>query len=129
MFQLQFLEEIIQTRQRNYLTFESTIRHNNDLICLDHSHIRTLSSFALPILCKSKAVKEKYIDQFSGAGIEIRPMIAGNIQKQPFFNKYVSKKYNLSDADFIHECGFYCGNYPELTEIDIETISSCLSNY
>ena len=46
--------------------------------------------------------------QFSGAGIEIRPMIAGNIQKQPFYKKYVKDDFNLPNTDFLHDNSFYC---------------------
>ena len=49
-------------------------------------------------------------------------MIAGNIQRQPFYRKYVNNHYDLPGADFIHDCGFYCGNYPELTDTDLETL-------
>ena len=116
-------------RYNNYLRFEKIIKDNPDLILLDRSHISLLSSFCLPVLCKSPILKQKYLDQFSGAGIEIRPMIAGNMQRQPFFSKYVKKIYELHGSDFIHECGFYSGNYPELSEADIEIISSCLQKY
>ncbi len=125
-YQLQFLKENIVARERNYLTLESIVKENSDLITLDRSHIELLSSFAFPVICKTPAIREKYFAQFSGAGIEIRPMIAGNIQNQPFYRKYVSKLYDLQGADKIHECGFYCGNYPELTEADIQILCSCL---
>lgn len=88
-----------------------------------------LSGFAFPVLCRTPELRERYLSQFSGAGVEIRPMIAGNIQKQPFYKKYVPKLYELPGTDKIHDCGFYCGNYPELTETDIQTLYSCLSKY
>ncbi|MCK5218943.1 aminotransferase class V-fold PLP-dependent enzyme [bacterium] len=128
-YQLQFLKENIAVRERNYLTLESIVKENSDLITLDRSHIKLLSNFAFPVICKSPAIREKYFTQFSGAGIEIRPMIAGNIQRQPFYRKYVSKLYDLKGADKIHECGFYCGNYPELTETDMNILGSCLMKF
>ncbi|MEW6054243.1 MAG: DegT/DnrJ/EryC1/StrS family aminotransferase [Nitrospirota bacterium] len=124
--QLQFLEEAIDRREKNYRRLNKIIESNADLLPLDHSHISRLSSFCLPVLCKTPTLREKYLFQFSGAGIEIRPMIAGNMQNQPFYNKYVQNKYDLPETDFIHNCGFYSGNYPELTETDLEVISSCL---
>ncbi len=127
-YQLQFLKENIAVRERNYIALESIVKENSDLIALDRSHIKLLSSFAFPVICKTPAIRERYFTQFSGAGIEIRPMIAGNIQNQPFYRKYVSTLYDLKGTDNIHECGFYCGNYPELTESDIQTLSSCLEN-
>ena len=56
-------------------------------------------------------------------------MIAGNIQHQPFYKKYVRRSYDLPETAFIHECGFCCGNYPELVETDLQAILSCLGKY
>lgn len=128
-FQLKFLEENITIRQKNYIRLESIVKENPDLIILDRSHIKLLSSFAFPVVCKTPQIRELYFTQFSGAGVEIRPMIAGNIQRQPFFKKYVSELYKLKNADKINNCGFYCGNYPELSENDIQTLCGCLSKY
>ena len=128
-YQLQFLKDNIAVREKNYIKLESIVKENPDLVTFDRSHISLLSSFAFPVLCRTPEIRERYLAQFSGAGVEIRPMIAGNIQKQPFFKKYVSKLYNLTGTDKIHECGFYCGNYPELTENDIQVLCSCLSKY
>ena len=45
---------------------------------------------------------------------------------QPFFKKYSSSNFHLPSTDFIHECGFYCGNYPEMTKSELNLIQSCL---
>ncbi len=129
LFQMQFLEENINKRESNFFRLEQIVNENNDLIMLDHSHLKRLSSFAFPILCKTVKLKEIYFNQFSGAGVEIRPMIAGNIQRQPFFKKYSQKVFDLPGADYIHDCGFYCGNYPELSESDLQVLVNCLSKY
>lgn len=129
LLQLGYLDENITIRERNYLRLEKLIKNNSDLITLRHDHISRLSPFALPIICRSPELRATYLSRFSGDGIEIRPMIAGNMQRQPFYQKYSSVNYELPGADFIHRCGFYSGNYPELTEIDLESISSCLIKY
>jgi len=129
LYQLQFLEDNIQTRQRNYIQIEKIVGQNDELLQLNREHIDLLSTFAMPVVCKDAHTRNTYLSRFSGAGIEIRPMIAGNIQKQPFYQKYVKEMYKLDGTDFLHHCGFYCGNYPELTTTDIETISSCLFKY
>lgn len=128
-FQLQFLDSNINSREANYLRLEKIMNENDDLISLKHDHILKLSTFAFPIVCKTPELREHYLSRFSGAGIEIRPMIAGNMQRQPFYSKYVKETFNMPGTDFLHENGFYCGNYPELTENDLETISSCLYKY
>ncbi len=125
-FQLQFLKKNIEIREKNYLTLERAVKDNPDLILINHSNLKLLSSFAFPIMCKDIEKKEKYALEFEAAGVEIRPMISGNIQRQPFYKKYVKKIQNLPGADKVHDCGFYCGNYPDLTEFDIQTLMNCL---
>lgn len=129
LFQLQYLDENIRIREKNYHRIEKLIAQNDDLVVLKRNHIKTLSSFAFPIVAKTPELKEKYMTQFSGAGIEIRPMIAGNIQHQPFYKRHVAEVVDLPGTDILHHNGFYCGNYPELTEHDLETIASCLHKY
>jgi CDP-6-deoxy-D-xylo-4-hexulose-3-dehydrase len=126
LYQLKFIEENITKREKNYLQLEAIVHDNSDLILLDHSHIKRISSFAFPVLCRTPELRDKYMHQFSGAGVEIRQMIAGNIQKQPFYSKYVRTTFDLPGTEFINNCGFYCGNYPELSEMDLEILSSCL---
>jgi len=52
--------------------------------------------------------------------IEIRPIIGGNITKQPF---YKGEQGNYPNTDLIHENGFYIPNNPDLT--DEEVIKIC----
>ena len=124
--QLKLVDSNIKIREKNHLSFEAVIKENPDLIALDRRHIKTLSAFALPVVCKTPKIKERYKKRFSDAGIEIRPLIAGNMQKQPFYKKYVGDDSSLPGADFLHNNGFYCGNYPDLSPGDIKIILSCL---
>ncbi|HAH32831.1 MAG TPA: DegT/DnrJ/EryC1/StrS aminotransferase [Elusimicrobia bacterium] len=127
--QLNYLAENCAVRQKNYLKLEKEVKNNPDLIALNRGHISFLSSFAFPVICKTKELRPKYMEQFSGDGVEIRPVIAGNMQHQPFYAKYVKETYPLPGADFLHECGFYCGNYPELNAADLDMLKSCLRRY
>lgn len=126
LYQLQFLDDNIAKRQLNYLHLEYTAEKNHELVLLDCSHIVRLSSFAFPVVCQTAELREKYLARFMNAGIEVRPMIAGNMQRQPFYKKYAAMDQELPGADFIHDCGFYCGNYPELTVEDLQIIEGCL---
>jgi CDP-6-deoxy-D-xylo-4-hexulose-3-dehydrase len=128
-YQLQFLKENIEIRENYFLRLEKELHQNPDLEEYDHSHISVLSSFAFPVICKTPEMRNKYLSQFAGAGVEVRPMIAGDIQQQPFYTKYIKKKYSLPITEKIHECGFYCGIYPDLTDSDLQVLSSCLRQY
>jgi CDP-6-deoxy-D-xylo-4-hexulose-3-dehydrase len=128
-YQLKFLRDNIIVRETNHISLDEVVKQNPDLVTLDRAHISVLSSFAFPVLCRTPELKERYLAQFAGAGVEVRPMIAGNIQKQPFYRKYVPDSYELTGADKVDKCGFYCGNYPELTEDDLQILYSCLGEF
>jgi len=125
-YQMQFLEENITKREQNYLRLEKVIKNNPDFVTLKHDHIKTLSTFAFPLVCKTASLRAHYVKIFTEAGVEIRPMIAGNMQKQPFYKKYVKAHYEMPGADMMHTNGFYCGNYPELLEEDLLILENLL---
>lgn len=125
-YQMQFLEENITKREQNYLRIEKVIKENPDFVYLKHDHIKTLSTFAFPLVCKTPELRRYYLDKFTQAGVEIRPMIAGNMQEQPFYKKYVNELYDMPGADMMHANGFYCGNYPELLEEDLVVFENLL---
>lgn len=125
--QLPFVASNCKKRESNYARIERVIRGNSDLSLLDHSHLSLFSNFAIPVLCNNPKLRDEYLARFARADIEVRPMIAGNIQRQPFYAKYVKTRYALPGADFVHRCGFYCGNYPDMTTEELATIENCLA--
>lgn len=124
--QLALLEENIVARQRNFHEIEKVIKDHPDFIAIEHGHISRISPFCMPFICKSRELFLKYTAAFAESGVEIRPIIAGNMQIQPFYRKYVATNFAVANAEFVHACGFYCGNYPELTRSDLECFKSCL---
>lgn len=126
-YQMQFLDQNLEIRNKNFKSIESVTSKNPDFKVLDYSHMEFVSNFAFPVVCQTKAIKEKYLAKLIAKEVEVRPMIAGNMQNQPFYSKYAKQKFVLNGADLIHECGFYFGNYPELTEEDLNIIKGCLS--
>lgn len=124
--QLKYLDEAVSKRVDNLNWFLKTIKGNSDFIELNTLNMDIISSFAFPIICKKPKLREKYISMFENNGVEIRPIIAGNILKQPFYARYADNSYELSGTDFIDKSGFYIGNYPELSADDLELIENCL---
>jgi CDP-6-deoxy-D-xylo-4-hexulose-3-dehydrase len=124
--QIQYLAQNIATRSTNYHRLAEITRMNEDLQSVDTSHLEFVSNFAYPVVCRSRELRERYASRCHAAGVEIRPMIAGNIQNQPFYKKYVRGDETLPDTDFVDQNGFYFGNYPELTEADLQTLEGCL---
>lgn len=124
--QLKYLDEAISARADIYAELESASVQNQDFEALQHEHMTTLSPFAFPVLCKTPELRDRYVSLFGGAGVEIRPIIAGNITRHPFYN---SMHNNLPGADRVEQCGFYFGVYPELTRADLEVLKSCLGGW
>lgn len=126
LLQMRHLYYVIKRRRQIYMKLSGVVKHNSELMDMDTSPIRELSPFAMPVICRSNRLRDKYLKRFEEAGVEVRPVITGNIQKQPFYSKYVKEMLELPGADFIHECGFYCGLYPEMDESDLEVIMDSL---
>jgi CDP-6-deoxy-D-xylo-4-hexulose-3-dehydrase len=124
--QLKFVAETFRQREANYVRLERAARTNPDFRPIAREHLTLLSNFAFPLVCKDPAARDRYVKRFMDASIEIRPLIAGNMQRQPFYGKYVTRLMPTPGADFLHECALYFGNYPELTDTDLQAIEHCL---
>lgn len=122
-FQIEYWDEIVEKRERNFLDVKSVVDGNDDFYTFRVDHMDVISSFALPFICKNKNLRNHYLARFSGIA-ETRPVIAGDMFLQPFYKQFTSGKSRLKNASFIHENGFYIGNNPEMTKIEIETIKS-----
>lgn len=125
--QLGHLETSISKRIQNFQRVMRATEDNPDFRKLRWKDQKVLSSFALPFICTSTRVRDKYLVRLVREGIEHRPIIAGNMQRQPFYLKYVEVEETAPGADVLHDCGFYIGNYPELDDDDLEIIIRCLT--
>jgi len=126
LHQLKSLDKVTKIREKNFKRVHDMLSKNPDFMTFDWSHLKTLSAFALPFICKTKELRNLYVKAFEDAGIEVRPMIAGNMQRQPFYKKYIKKTFDLPGTDLIHDNGFYCGNCPDYTEHEIVIIIDAL---
>lgn len=79
---------------------------------------------AYPVICESRKECEERIARLGRLGIETRPMIAGNITRQPFW-RY--PRPPLPGADHLHDCSFYAPLRPGLTEEQLQIYEEALS--
>lgn len=120
--QLPHWDEVVDARERNFAQVYEAIRANDELVRLRVEHMDRVSNFAVPIICRSEGLFLRYREKFKIAGVEIRPIIAGNITHQIFYKKYVANASACPHADMIHAQGFYCGNNSELTAGEIACV-------
>lgn len=126
--QLCYWDEIVLKREKNFKKFHLASVSNDDFFHLNVEHMETVSNFAMPVICKNQKLFAKYRKLFENAGVEIRPIVAGDMTKQPFYKKYVKKIQLCKNANFIHQNGFYFPNNPELTKKEISLLVGLLSN-
>ncbi len=120
--QLKHADTIVKKREENFEKLAQAIYKRNDLYYpIDTKHIDTVSNFAFPLIPRSKEIQEKLRERAKDL-VEIRPLIAGNITKQPFYKLHGIIHEPLENADIIHHHGLYFGNNPDLTAKDIETL-------
>jgi len=125
--QLTYWDEIVTKRHNNFQTFVLAINANPDFIPLKFDHLEIVSNMAMPVICVSPQKMEFYKKKFAPL-VEIRPVVAGNIARQPFYQKYIKAMANCPNAEFIHRSGFYFGNNPELTHQEIKLICDLLKS-
>lgn len=109
--QLGRLYAYIERRNKNYLKFINLIKkYSNKFIVPEYN--AGVSNFCFPILCKKRELAEMLRSKFDEVGIEHRPIIGGNLLKQPFLNnryKIETQKEELN-VDLVHYNGIYLGN-------------------
>jgi len=108
--QLKRLDNIIQIRNRNFNNFITLVEEFSDLFYIP-KYYSTTSNFCFPLICKEKEVADKLRKIFNEKNIEHRPIISGNLLRQPCLNGYgvTSNKKELM-VDLVHDNGIYLGN-------------------
>lgn len=124
--QLPYWDHIVETRQKNFFAFHQEMSEHDEIHSLKLDHMDVISNFAVPIICRDTETFRKYKNRFQEAEVEIRPIIAGNITKQPFYKKYVKSTAVYPNADTVHMQGFYFANNTDLSEKHIEQIQTLL---
>lgn len=108
--QIKKLDKIINIRNENYLGYYQIVKKYPGLFYIPKCE-KTMSSFTLPFVCKNKKIYDALISEFKNYKIEYRPLVAGNLLRQPFLDGYsFSYQKEIYNADIIHELGMYIGN-------------------
>jgi len=125
--QLPILESTIDRRQENFHKFQASVLKRPDLYhALKIDHIERISNFAMPIVARSVEILQACIKRFEKAGIEIRPIVAGDITKHPFWQKNLPAAH-CEGAGMIHAQGFYFPNNADLTDAEVDLLCGLLT--
>ena len=105
--QLKRLDEFIRIRNRNYEQFVNLCGRSGMFHSINPPGV---SSFVLPFIFKAPLHRHAFEKQLNAHGIESRPLISGNLVRQPFLARYNLKPEDFPIVDMIHHNAFYIGN-------------------
>lgn len=124
--QLTRLNDFIANRKKIYSNFIEIINNDENFYSLINN--KNNSSFCLPFICKSLDIKNELIKSFNKNKIEYRPIVAGNLLKQPYLNYQIESKKEKLTVDLLHTQGLYIGNNQFVNEVDLEKLKNILIN-
>jgi CDP-6-deoxy-D-xylo-4-hexulose-3-dehydrase len=115
------LEGYSKIRNNNFKTYNSLIKVNElSLIEKDGDFV---SNFALPIVSKNK---KEIISKLETWGVEVRPLIAGDMSNKPMWYERFGK-VDLPNCELIDKYGFYIPNHQDLTKEEIKYITDIIN--
>lgn len=127
MSQLEDLNENIFIRRRNFGRFTRIVEKHTDKFETIVWNERN-SSFCLPLIAKSRDVYDRLKVELTKAGIEYRPIVGGNLLRQPFLKGYkfaIRKK--IYNADTLNDLGVYVGNNQKVTDKQLDALENILN--
>lgn len=121
--QLLRLDSFIDKRNRNLALF---LEHAPDWLWKDYQ-LEGVSSFALPLVAIDEKGALRAKEVVDALAIENRPVVAGNLARQPFTQRPDVTNYAaLSMAEHVDAHGMYIGNGHHVTIEAIEALVNCL---
>jgi len=118
--QLTKLSEFIQTRKENFSYLKNELEKFEKYLVLPESTPKSEPSwFGFPITVKESAPfsKNTLVNFLSSKLIDTRPLFAGNITKQPYFETISHRVVgSLENTDLIMNNTFWIGVFPGLTQ-------------
>lgn len=124
--QLKKIDTYIKLRNKNHRKFIVILEKFQKFFYLPNKE--GISSFALPFILKESRFKKPLQEFLTKKGIESRPIISGNLLKQPFLKKY-SNFGTFPNADLIHTNGFYIGNNQFVDNKRLNYLEKLLSDF
>lgn len=117
--QLKKLDKILEQRRENAKYFKDKMRCINGI--LTQKEIGNSSWFGFSIVLREFCKRDKIVNNFKKADIEVRPIVAGNFTKNKAIDYMNYEIYgDLKNANLIHDNGFFVGNHSNNIKDEID---------
>lgn len=113
------LDDYAHKRRDNFFHYQRKIKYNG--LSIGERDGDFVSSFAIPI---TSGHRDEFVEKLQEAGVEVRPLIAGNMANKPMWEK---EETDLPNCDMIDRNGFYIPNHQDLTVEQIDMITKILN--
>lgn len=122
--QLPKLDGFIKKRQTNYSKFMDFMYKRGSRFVLPGNGYAEEgnSSFCFPLIAREHIIKEKLLVKLKECKIEYRPIVGGNLLKQPYLKSY--NRATFKNADLLHGNGIYIGNNQFVGDKELELLKS-----
>jgi CDP-4-dehydro-6-deoxyglucose reductase, E1 len=133
LVQLKRLAGFNESRRRIALRLDRELAgldQSGELSLIRHDPRVTPAPFGYTVICRTHEARDGLVKHLEAAGIETRPVICGNLVRQPAV-AHVDYRVNgdLAGADRVMDCGLYWGSHPEMTDDDVEYIAKTVKAY
>ena len=126
--QLRKLDGIVEGRRKNALVFQRCFSGIEGIRI--QKEVGESSWFGFSVIIENGSKRSKLVSLLKEAGVEVRPIVAGNFVRNPVIDIMDHETYgNLGAADHAHENGLFFGNHHYDISTDIEKISELVREF
>lgn len=120
--QLKRIDRSIRIRRERYTEYYELLEKYDKLFHMPEFSYGN-SCFCFPFIMREKEMKNVLVGAFKMYGVEYRPIVGGNLLRQPYL---LHMKTKAPNADILHENGVYIGCNQFTTSGDMKTLDSIL---
>ena len=126
--QLEKLNHLVASRRQNAQYYVNSFKDYGKILIQQEVGQSSWFGFSILLRDDMKGKRDIVVKELIRAGIEVRPIVAGNFTKNPVI-KYFDYKISghLNNADYIHENGFFVGNHSQNMTKNIDLLKSSFS--
>lgn len=127
--QVKKLPSLIEGRRRNAAAFVERFASREDVRIQRENGESSWFGFSLLLNGRLSGRRPEVVRALTGAGIEARPIVAGNFTRNPVMRHLdASVPESLPAADRIHDDGLFVGNHHYAIDAEIELLASVLDD-
>lgn len=124
--QWELMESLRQSNVSHFLDGIASFNGQIDTMVVDSSDY--CNWFALPLIVNPSVgiARDEVAEALEQNGVETRPIVAGNLARQPAAQKFGLSNQNLLGAEYLHQHGLYVGLHPVEDQTRIEKVIGIL---